>query len=120
MFGIFINKTAHIRPDLSVSYMNHGPEKKMPLNDMDKWEIEKEFLEYSGAKNVKIEKDKSGVKRMMYILHGEKVSLERQRLLERAKYSDQQKISYYKKRVNDKALTPKQREYAKQRLAALR
>lgn len=93
----------------------------------ENWNATKELSE-PVLTNFKFESDNLGVKQAVYddvagrhyIETREKIIYPKRNELNRGKYGLQDKIQYFKRRVNDKALTVGQREYASKRLAELK
>ena len=93
----------------------------------DSWKATKDLSE-PVLRNFNFELDEFGVKHAMYddvagrhyIESREKILVDQQSNSYKANYGLKEKIQYFKNRVNDKALTVGQREYASKRLAELK
>lgn len=126
MLGLYRTKRVTFNPKtMQLKTVDLGVEEK--FIHKDNWKATKELSE-PVLKNYRFETDDFGVKQAVYddvagrhyIETREKIIQTKSYESNQGKYGLNEKIQYFKRRVNDKALTVGQREYASKRLAKLK
>jgi len=125
MLGLYRTKIISINPKTLESKIRDTGLDERFINK-DSWKVTKELSEPVFT-NFKIEEDSVGVKTVTFNDPiGRHYLVTREKLVSASthhdvgKYSLNDKLNYFKKRVNDKTLTLGQREYARQRLADIK